>query len=151
MDEDLANAAVREVHGGALEESVAQPAAAEPGKYGKAQLRAGGVVRHVRHRDEAHVLAGDREDRVATEVDALIEPSDGLVGDRRPEAQPPVLGIEREEMIGNRGPVGFAQADGQGSTLRHGASLDRAVARVMGSPGGKQGRCHRFSHPELGL
>ena len=66
------------------------------------------------HGDQAQVVAEDAEDLVAVEVDALVERADGVVGERRAEAQAPVVAVQGEEVLGEGGAVGWAQADRQG-------------------------------------
>jgi len=72
--------------------------------FGRRQLRARSAARQVGGRDQRQVVAHHAEERVTVEVDAGDIALHHAVADRRAEAQPAVLTVERNQVP----PVGTA-------------------------------------------
>jgi hypothetical protein len=107
------------MHHRALEEGAPESLAARLRDHRQAELGALVAKTDVQHREGLEVIVLHREEAVVLEIDARHVGAHAIVADRRTEAQPPVLAVEREEMGFERLPVGFAQAHGGGDVHFH--------------------------------
>jgi hypothetical protein len=69
-----------------------------PGKHRQAELRALAGAREMRYAEKLQIVAPDAEHRVACEIDALDIRAYRKIGLRNAEAQPAIVGVEREKM-----------------------------------------------------
>src|SRR5207248_6499584 len=93
-------------HARSRKQSAAQAAASTRGKDRQAELGALAGAREMRRSEELEVVAPDAEHCVATEIDALDIGAYRSVALRNAEAQPAIVGFEREKMLLERGRVG---------------------------------------------
>src|SRR5690242_4555296 len=98
MHVERAHAPVAGAQQRALEQCPARALVALRGKDGDAELRVLAGARQMRHAVELELFIVDAEYRVTLEVDARNVTAQRYSTDRRAEAQPPVMRVERQEM-----------------------------------------------------
>src|SRR3954466_2541542 len=122
------------VQRGALEKRVAVAAVATARQHRHAELRVVFRAREVRGRDQAKLVVGDAEHRVAVEIDCCDIRADDSIARPAAKAQPPVLGVERDKVALVRRAVERRQlTDGPdrqcGCTARRNASMSTPTTR----------------------
>src|SRR5258706_13787124 len=79
------------------------------GKHRQAELRALAATRELRCSEELQIFAPDAEQRVAPEIDALDIRAYSRIALRGTEAQPAIVGAEREKVLLEGGSIDWRE------------------------------------------